>query len=116
MRKRLVLPMVLTILPLCLLSLVVGGVAAWYVLRVHQQTSEDLAHNIAREHAVVGLEGTLYEVRTQMKNFLVTTDPKHLDAVIRLRTSVDYWLAEAERLTTLPHEQEHLAQIRGHYK
>ena len=95
--------------------LAVGAVAASYIVRVQNASSELLAWNVASIRAAEELEIVIRETRYRLNQFLLTGDPNHIKEAVALRESTEQWIAEADRLAALPDEQELMVQVRTGY-
>lgn len=116
MSRRLIRRIVVPIASISALLLVLGGAAAWYVQRQQRNLSEILVLNAASVRAAQELEIGLLRVRSLLKDYLYTTDPKYLKAIRTSREQTDRWLREAERLATTPREQELIAHVKHGYE
>lgn len=99
-----------------LVLLAVGGLAASYIVRVQNFSSEMLAWNVSSIRAAEELEIVIRETRYRLNQFLLTGDPSHLEAAAALRESTEQWIAEAGRLATMPDEQQLVEQVRTGYQ
>jgi two-component system, NtrC family, sensor histidine kinase HydH len=105
-------------LPIIIVSsvlLAVGIVGAWHVHRLHKNSAEVLAVNVANIRAAEELEIVIRETRHRLYRFLATGNRTHLDDVPALRVDTEHWLKEAERSAATPREQELVAAIKLGY-
>lgn len=99
-----------------LVLLVVGGLAASYVVRIQNFSSEMLAWNVSSIRAAEELEIVIRETRYRLNQFLLTGDPNHLEGAAALRESTEQWIAEAGKLATMPDEKQLVEQVRTGYQ
>jgi len=99
-----------------LLLLAVGVGAAWYVNQLQRNLSELLAQHIAGVRASEKLEIALREMRAVLTHFLITHDPRHLQALPALRQETTARLREADRLANTAREQELVRRIEMGYE
>ncbi len=99
-----------------LVLLAVGALAASYIVRVQNASSELLAWNVASIRAAEELEIVIRETRYRLNQFLLTGDSNHIQDAVALRESTEQWIAEADRLASLPDEQELINQVRTGYR
>jgi signal transduction histidine kinase len=110
--------MVRVIAPFGAISVLVfllGATAAWYVNDMHKEVSDVITLNVASVRAAEELDCALRDVRSHLKDYLHTGDPRHLEPVRGLRRETDRWMQEAERLATTQPEEELMRKARRWY-
>ena len=105
MNSRLMVRMTAPIVASSFLLLAVGLGTAWYVERWQSRVSEGLLTDVSGIRAAEELEILIRETRTRLDHFLITGDRRCLTRVPELRTSIEIWLAEAERWGVTPDEK-----------
>lgn len=98
------------------LLLAVGIVAAWQLDRIQASATQTVALNVSSMRAAEELEIALREVRSRIKDYVLTKDRGHLSDLAELRGQVDQWLKESRRLATTPTEQEQIQRIEQDYQ
>lgn len=98
------------------LLLAVGVVAAWQLDRIQSAATQTVVLNVSSMRASEELEIAVREVRTRLKDYLLTKDRTHLHDLVELRRQVDQWLEESRRLATTPTEQEQIRRIDKDYQ
>src|SRR5262245_37642195 len=116
MRPSLFFRMTAPVIVVSLLLLCLGFITAWYVLKLQQNSVYVIAINVASVRAAEELEIGMREIRTQINQFLLTGDRRHLLKIPELRRNSDYWLAEATRFATTEQEQELMSQVERGYQ
>lgn len=101
---------------LSLLLLIMGGGSAWYVNFLYQDLARVLELNVASVRAAEELEIGLREIRSQLNEYIYGTADIETLEIRKLIESTDFWLAEAERLATTPHEQEIIVRLNAGYQ
>lgn len=96
--------------------LAVGILAAWYVVRLQNASSDLLDWNVSSIRAAEELEIVIRETRYRLNQFLLTDDRSNLNDAFALRGTTEEWIAEAERLATTAEEKELLNQVRAGYR
>jgi signal transduction histidine kinase len=115
MRPALFVRVTVPVVVSSLFLLALGVWAAWYVQRWQKSVSRDLRVNVAGMRAAEELEIAVREARTRLDYYLITGDRKYLRDVFALREDLERWLADSERWSITPHEQELTARVRkGH--
>ncbi|WP_141736191.1 sensor histidine kinase [Oligoflexus tunisiensis] len=101
---------------LSVLLLLTGAGSAWYVNHLYQDLSQVVELNVASVRAAEELEIGLREIRNELNEYIHgTADIDELDLESLFRNT-DYWLAEAERLATTPHEKEIIVRLKAGYR
>lgn len=98
------------------LLLAVGVVAAWQLDRIQSAATQTVVLNVSSMRASEELEIAVREVRTRLKDYLLTKDRRHLNDLVELRRQVDQWLEESRRLATTPTEQGQIQRIDQDYQ
>lgn len=98
------------------LLLAVGVVAAWQLDRIQSAATQTVVLNVSSMRASEELEIAVREVRTRLKDYLLTKDRSHLGELVELRRQVDQWLEESRRLATTPTEQGQIQRIDHDYQ
>lgn len=98
------------------LLLAVGVVAAWQLDRIQSAATRAVVLNVSSMRASEELEIAVREVRTRLKDYLLTKDRSHLTELVELRRHVDQWLEESRRLATTPTEQGQIQRIDQDYQ
>jgi signal transduction histidine kinase len=115
MSSRLLTRMTAPVVAVSLLLLACASGAAWYVHRIQKRSSDLLASNVASILAARELEIGTREVRYQLDSYLITGEPKHLEAIPALQHSTDRSLEEVMRTATTDRDRESVARIRAGY-
>src|SRR6516164_4278676 len=112
MNSRLMVRMTAPIVASSFLLLAVGLGTAWYVERWQTRVSEGLRTDVSGIRAAEELEILIRETRTRLDHFLITGDRRYLTRVPELRSSIEIWLAEAERWGVTPDEKRLTDRVR----
>jgi CHASE3 domain sensor protein len=96
-----------------LLLLAVGVVAAWYVHKLDRDMTSLLTHGVSSQRAAEELVIAASQIEIKLDQYLLTGDPRHLDAIPSLRAASRRSLAEAERLAGTPAERGTSTRSRG---
>lgn len=100
---------------LSLALLLLGGVAAWYLHRLQQESTELIGLSMAKTEAAEELQLLSYRVRNRLTEFLFTGNSQELAGIPAMRQEVDGWLAEIRRLAATPRETKLIDQIEQGY-
>ena len=112
MRVRLTTRVIAPTVLVSLLMLLVGGVAAWYLHRLQQDSSALMCTSVKRLRAAEELEIVGHEVRNLVNRYLVSGDRELLKRAESRRADVDRWIAEAMRLAATARERNLIEQLR----
>lgn len=111
--KRVLARLIAPVVVVSILLMTVGTVAAYYVHRLQQETTDLLTRDVSGIRAAEELVITIRQIETHVDQFLLTGDRRHLTSIPSHRGEIDRWLGEADRLTTTSEEQSLLAQVRS---
>lgn len=103
------------VIALSVVLLLLGGLAAWYLHGLQQESAALVRLSVARIEAAEELELLSYRLRNQLTDFLFTGDARQLADIPAIRTQADGWLARLRELSATPHERAILAQIERGY-
>jgi len=112
MRVRLTTRVIAPTVAVSLLMLLVGGVAAWYLHRLQQDSSALMCTSVKRLRAAEELEIVGHEVRNLVNRYLVSGDGELLKRAESRRADVERWNAEAMRLGATARERNLIEQLR----
>lgn len=111
MAKRVVASLIAPVVIVSLLLLTVGAVAAYYVHRLQQETTDLLTRDVSGIRAAEELVITIRQIESHVDQFLLTGDREHLDPIPSHRREIDRWLGQAEQSTATVEEQQLLEQV-----
>ena len=112
MRVRLTTRVIAPTVLVSLLMLLVGGVAAWYLHRLQQDSSALICSSVKRLRAAEELQIVGQEERNLANRYLVSGDRELLKRAEARRADVDHWIGEAARLAGTAREKELIEQLR----
>ena len=98
------------------LLLAIGVVAAWQLDSIQSAATQTVVLNVSSMRASEELEIAVREVRTRLKDYMLTKDRSHLNDLVELRRQLDKWLEESRRLATTSTEQEQIQRIDKDYR
>jgi signal transduction histidine kinase len=98
-----------------LMLLALGTVGAWYVQSLQKSTAALVELDTSTIRAAEQLLFGMNEIRSELTEYLVTTDQIHLDAVPKKCLPAEQALAETERLADDPKEKALAKAIRDGY-
>ncbi len=116
MKPNLVLRIVGPVLAISALPLVVGIASAWQIHTSQRRVSQALANDVVGVRSGESLAIGIRDTRTELNQYLITGDPRHLQAVATLRPEMAGWLDEARRAAETPREEELIARLRWGYE
>lgn len=96
--------------------LLLGGLAAWYLHRLQQDSSELLVASVTRLRAAEELEIISHELRNQLNRILFLPDSANLSRVPTLHQEAQHWLDLARQEAQTTREQELLGHIAAGYQ
>lgn len=105
---RLIVPAIAT----SVLVLVIGIIAALYLLAMQHQTSELLAGEVASIRAAEEMAVTVRQAEIQVHRFLVTGDSRNLEPLTELRKQSDQWLDRIEQQSRIEDELALLQELK----
>ncbi len=96
MSTRFVFRVTAPLLGVSLLLLLLGAFTAWYVHSMQQKATELICESIATSNVSQSLEDGLRELRTNLHEYGITADAKHLVAAKRSITNMEVQLSKIE--------------------
>jgi signal transduction histidine kinase len=94
-----------------LLLLLLGGLAAWYLHRLQQDSSELLRVSVARVEAAEDLEVICHELRYQLRQYHAFRDDHAVAVIDDLHEQADHLLAKAKEVADTDRGQELVRRI-----
>jgi len=101
MSTRFVFRVTAPLLVVSLLLLLLGAFTAWYVHSMQQRATELICESIATSNVSQSLEDGLRELRTNLHEYGITADAKHLEAAKRSITNMEDRLSKISRARCL---------------
>lgn len=98
-----------------LLLLAVGGIAAWYLHRLQQDSSDLLAGSVAKIEAAEELEVISHEVRFQLRQYYSADGDHARSALTDLRQGATAWLVKAKGLADTDRGKELIRKMEQGY-
>lgn len=115
MKGRLVYRLLATLLATSVLLIAIGGLAAWFLHGIQQNTSETLDRHVNVVKAVERFELSTREIRYNMCQYLVDAQLPHLkDAYDNFREGGE-WLSIVEELANTPYERQQVEMLRSKF-
>lgn len=96
--------------------LLLGGLAAWYLHRLQQNSSELLVTSVTRLRAAEELEIISHELRNELNNMLFPSDAAQFARVAAQRQAAQHWMDLARQQAKTTPEQDLLARLAVGYE
>lgn len=116
MASRLIWRITAPTIVVSLLLLSLGGLAAWYVHRLQQDSSKLLSDSVATLRVAEELEIVSRQLRYHLHEFMVTGEERHLQEISVLHDEARDWIEQAERLATTSRGRDLVASVRRGYE
>ena len=98
-----------------ILLLLLGGVAAWYLHRLQQESSALLTASVAKVQAAEELEVISHELRYQLRQYRPADIERMPADVSELHQEANSWLAKAKQVTDTEREKELIGKMERGY-
>ena len=98
-----------------ILLLLLGGIAAWYLHQLQQDSSELLSGTVAKVEAAEELELISHEVRYQLRQYDAADEQRIRTVLAKLHEDANAWLANAEQLADTDRGKELIRNMQRGY-